>query len=140
MTKKQLEIMDKLEKGFAWEWHIHHEEDDVLRYLMEQGICRSREDIRSGWLELTQKGLVLLDAHRNQCTQAHQEEADQKAKETLRIKERSEDMATEERRHQEQKSTQIKAAFLSAGLSFVAGVFAEHFLQVVEIFRKILSQ
>lgn len=140
MTREQIAMLERLENGLPWRWHIRPKEDDILRYLMAQGLCRAREDIRPGLLQLTQEGCVLLEAHRDQCTQAQKEEADQNAIEALRLKERSEDIATEERRHQEQKSTQIKTTLLSSALSFVAGVLAEYHLQIAEFFRKIIFQ
>ena len=140
MTREQIAMMERLEVGLVWEWHISQEEDDILRYLMDEGICRAREDIRPGLLHLAQKGRILLEAHRDQCAQAQKEEANQNALEALRLKERSEDIAAEERRHQEQKSTQIKTTLLSSALSFVAGVLAEYHLQIAEFFGKFLFQ
>lgn len=140
MTREQIAMIERLEGGLVWEWHTNLEVDDILRYLMDEGICRAREDIRPGLLQLTQEGRILLDAHRDNCAQAKKEEADQNAQEALRLKERSEDIATEERRHQEQKSTQIKTTLLSSALSFVAGVLAEHHLQIAEFFRDLLFQ
>ena len=139
-TNEQIKMMKQLEVGFCWEWHIRPKEDEVLRYLMDQGVCEAREDILSGWLQLSQKGCVLLDGYRNQCAQAEKEEANRNAQEALHMKERNEDVAAEERRHQEQKSTQIKAALLSAVLSFVAGVLTEHHLQIAEFFGELFSQ
>ena len=60
MTADQRRILEQLEHGFEWEWHRDPQSDDVLRYLMEHGLCHAREDIRPGWLELTEKAKEFL--------------------------------------------------------------------------------
>lgn len=66
-TEEQYELMGELEAGLVWVWHQDECTDNILHYLMGEGLCQPREDIRTGWLELTQKGRAALEAYRNRA-------------------------------------------------------------------------
>lgn len=61
---------------------------------------------------------------------AEQLAADQE-KEAMRLKERHEDIARGERYHVDDKKTAYRTAFLSAALSFIAGLLVQYFTDIV---------
>ena len=130
MTADQRRILEQLEHGFEWEWHRDPHSDDALRYLMEQGLCHAREDIRPGWLELTEKGKTLLRELREQEAAQNQKKAAEETAEAKRLQERHEDYANEERRYR----TQNKISVIMPLVTFVIGLLMEHFAGVVEFF------
>lgn len=72
MTKNQMRVMERLRRGFQWEWFRDPETDDLLRSLMDEGLCTAREDIAPGMLMLTQKGKAALEAGKNNVADNHQ--------------------------------------------------------------------
>lgn len=90
-TDYQYDMMERLENGLRWEWFQDPGGDEVLRFLLDQGICCAREDLAEGMLMLTQKGLVVLKEHRENNQQRAEQAAKDYAKEIQRIKERKQD-------------------------------------------------
>lgn len=87
MTSDQREILEQLEHGFVWEWHQDPQQDKMLRYLMDQEICHAREDIRPGWLELTEAGKSLLQEFRQNETIQLRQQSEKEAAEAKRLEE-----------------------------------------------------
>lgn len=129
MTSDQRRILEQLEHGFVWEWHKDPQQDDVLRYLMDKGLCRAREDIRPGWLELTEAGKKLLRELREQEAAQSQKQAAEEAAEAKRLQERHEDNANAERRYR----TQNKISVIMPLITFVLGLLVEHFAGVIRL-------
>lgn len=119
MTADQRRILEQLEHGFEWEWHRDPQSDDALRYLMEQGLCHAREDIRPGWLELTEVGKSLLQEFLQNETIQHRQQSEKEAAEAKRLEERKEDRAAEERRYKGQNCTTILAAILGSAVTLL---------------------
>lgn len=72
MTDNQMKMLNRLSRGVRWEWFCDPETDDLLRYLMQEGLCAAREDIAPGMLMLTQKGRAVLEAGKNNAADNHQ--------------------------------------------------------------------
>lgn len=129
LTTQQRAMLERLEHGFAWEWHKDPQQDDVLRYLMGRGLCRAREDIRPGWLELTEAGKNLLRELREQEAAQSQKQAAEETAEAKRLQERHEDNANAERRYR----TQNKISVVMPLVTFVLGLLVEHFAGVIQL-------
>ncbi len=119
MTSDQRRTLERLEHGFVWEWHQDPQQDNMFRYLMDQGICHAREDIRPGWLELTEAGKSLLQEFRQNETIQLRQQSEKEAAEAKRLEERKEDRAAEERRYKGQNWTTILAAILGSAVTLL---------------------
>ena len=138
-TEEQYELMGELEAGLVWVWHQDECTDNILHYLMGEGLCQPREDIRTGWLELTQKGRAALEAYRNRAAKKAEQQAEKDAAESKRLEERREDQSDAERRYHGQNKVAIIAAILSASLGVVFGIAAERFWGIVDTIRALLQ-
>ena len=138
MNWKLVELMEFMESGIYWKWHVNPPVDDMLRYLMQEGCCEAREDIAPDLLRLTQKGRDALEYARDIAAQEAKKMADEEAREAKRLKERIEDKADEERRYRGQKNATIIAACLSASIGFFLGLLADHYGNIVDVVIKLL--
>lgn len=59
-TEEQYEYLRMCADGLVWEWFKDANGDDVLHFLMDEGLITAREDIRENLLCLTQKGKAAL--------------------------------------------------------------------------------
>lgn len=59
-TEEQYEYLRMCADGLIWEWFKDANGDEVLRFLMDEGLVAAREDIRENLLCLTQKGKIAL--------------------------------------------------------------------------------
>lgn len=59
-TEEQYEYLRMCADGLVWEWFKDANGDEVLRFLMDEGLVAAREDIRENLLCLTQKGKIAL--------------------------------------------------------------------------------
>lgn len=71
MTPEQSRILERVWHDGTWTWYCDENEDTVMRFLMEQGLCRAREDIAPGTYELTQLGEI----EKRRCQQEREDEA-----------------------------------------------------------------
>lgn len=126
--------MERLRRGFQWEWFRDPETDDLLRSLMDEGLCTAREDIAPGMLMLTQKGRVALEGLRKQENEAAKRELDKQRAEAKRIEERRQDHADAERRYR----TQNKIAIIMPLVTFALGVLVEHFYGIFNFVSSLL--
>lgn len=122
-TREQAEMLGRLENGTAWTWFQSEQEDGVLHFLMDRGLCTPREDIAPGWMELTEEGRAALAGLRKQHAEQTKQEREKKRAEAVRLEERQQDHADEERRYR----TQNKIAIIMPLVTFALGVLVEHF-------------
>ncbi len=134
MTDNQMKMLNRLSHGVRWEWFCDPETDDLLRYLMQEGLCAAREDIAPGMLMLTQKGQAALDGLRKQENEAAKREFDKQCAEAKRIEERRQDHADAERRYR----TQNKIAIIMPLITFALGVLVEHFYGIFGFISSLL--
>lgn len=134
VTDNQIKMLNRLSRGVRWEWFCDPETDDLLRYLMQEGLCAAREDIAPGMLMLTQKGQAALDGLRKQENEAAKREFDKQCAEAKRIEERRQDHADAERRYR----TQNKIAIIMPLVTFALGVLVEHFYGIFGFISSLL--
>lgn len=134
VTDNQMKMLNRLSSGVRWEWFCDPETDDLLRYLMQEGLCAAREDIAPGMLMLTQKGQAALDGLRKQENEAAKREFDKQCAEAKRIEERRQDHADAERRYR----TQNKIAIIMPLITFALGVLVEHFYGIFGFISSLL--
>ena len=106
-----------------WKWNRDVEMDNLLLFLRDEGIITAREDLAPDLLMLTEKGRVVLAAHHIEHAEEAQRNGEKKDREAKRLQERHEDYANAERRYR----TQNKIAIIMPALTFVLGLFVEHF-------------
>lgn len=80
-SKEHYEMLSRLEDGLVWIWHQDKGADEILRFLLDEGLCETRADIKPGWLQLTQKGRGILA--RSRADSQKEEKEDSIALETL---------------------------------------------------------
>lgn len=119
MDQKLFDLMEWLESGLYWKWHVNENVDEMLRFLMENGFCEAREDIGHDLLKLTQKGKMGLELARKQAAEKAEKQSEKEAAETKRLEERKEDRAAEERRYKGQNWTTILAAILGSAVTLL---------------------
>lgn len=137
LREDQIELMERIEPGLVWDWHIDPETDSKIIYLRDLGLVQAREDIKHNLLCLTESGKSVLDlARQNRCEQAEQRRREETA-EATRLQERREDKEDAERRYRGQNKVTIEAAIISGSLGFVLGVIAEHRLEIIQFFNSI---
>ena len=66
-SKEQYGFMLKCEDGIIWEWFENASGDEVMHYLMDEGLVQPRQDIEDGMYKLTQKGISELEGYKNIC-------------------------------------------------------------------------
>ena len=140
LRKDQIELLERVEPGLVWDWHIDPETDSKIIYLRDLGFVQAREDIKHNLLCLTESGKGVLDLTRqNRCEQAEQRRREEAA-ESTRIQERRVDKKDAERRYRGQNKITIEAAIISGSLGFALGAIAEHMLGIIQLIRLIFRQ
>lgn len=114
-SDKQYALLEKLEDGLVWEWHMDRDADEVLRFLMNEGIITPREDLKHGLLKLTQKGSAVLSEHRAELENL-KKQADEKLQDKIEKK-------------AEKKREHIFQIFLTV-FGFVLGVIADNIMNI----------
>lgn len=71
-TKKQIEMLERCSAGLVWIWHRDERGDEILHFLMDEGLIAPRDDIQYGLLTLTQRGEAVLE--NMDCSQDNQHE------------------------------------------------------------------
>lgn len=77
-TSEQYEYMLKCREGLLWHWHQDTNADEVLRYLMDNGIVIARADKHEDLYELSQKGKAVLESHEKIQQKEHDAEHQRK--------------------------------------------------------------
>lgn len=126
-TNEQAEMLGRLENGMVWVWFQSEREDAILHYLMDKGLCTSREDIAPGQMALTEAGCAALAGLRKQHAEQTKHEREKERAEAVRLKERQQDHADEERRYR----TQNKIAIIMPLVTFALGMLVEYFYGVL---------
>lgn len=127
MTAEQAEMLESFESGRSWTWFQSSRGDEILHFLMNHGLCTPREDIAPGWMEITEEGRTALADFRIQKAQEEKREREKERAETVRLQERHQDQADEERRYR----TQNKIAIIMPLVTFVLGMLVEHFYRII---------
>lgn len=60
LTTEQLSYLERCASGLVWTWHKIPSEDEILRFLIDEGLISPRVDIADDLIMITQKGLQTL--------------------------------------------------------------------------------
>lgn len=131
----QIELLERIEPGLVWKWHIDPETDSKIIHLRDLGYVQPREDIRHNLLCLTESGKSVLDLARQERRERAEQKRKEETAEAVRLQERREDKEDDERRYRGQNWVTIAAAFISGSLGFVLGLIAEHYFEILSFFH-----
>lgn len=123
-TGQQYRWMERFENGAVWLWFADPAADDVIRFLMNDGLLSAREDLGPGVLSLTEKGRSVLEAKRKQDAEKKEQEAKEENAEAKRLQERFEDHTREERYNRTRNKLAIWAIVVPV-LTFFLGMLVE---------------
>lgn len=140
LREDQIELMERIEPGLVWKWHVDPETDSKIIHLRELDLVQAREDIKHDLLCLTESGKSVLDLERQKRREQAEQKRREEAAEAVRLQERREDIENAERRYRGQNKVTIEAAFISGSLGFVLGVVAEHRFEIIHFFSSFLYQ
>ena len=108
-TEAQFSLLDKLNKGVCLD-DLSEEERMVLHFLDTRGLVQPREDLRPGWLTLSEEGKLAL-------LRRDADIRDKQEQEERRCREKAEEAAARRTERRANCITQISVALLSAILS-----------------------
>ena len=131
LSKQQVEHLRLCKDGIRWHWFLDRERDDVMHYLMDNGLVASRVDISDGLVLITQKSISELEQIENEENIDRQREQDKK-KQAKSEAVKAEQYIAEERAHN------VKIAGLSAVLGGIFGniqYLIELCLKLIRSFR-----
>lgn len=78
MTEKQLSMLNRFQNGSVYHFWDDPQADEVVRYLMDNGLCIAREDIAPDMIMLTEKGKAVLDGENKRSNKERKHEANQR--------------------------------------------------------------
>lgn len=108
-TEAQFSLLDKLNKGVCLD-DLSEEDRMLLHFLDTRGLVQPREDLRPGWLTLSEEGKLAL-------LRRDADIRDKQEQEERRCREKAEETATRRTERRANCITQISVALLSALLS-----------------------
>ena len=85
-TKKQIEMLERCSSGLVWIWHRDERGDEILHFLMDEGLIAPREDLQYGLLTLTQWGEAVLESENERQQKEKQQAAAQRQQEDNAVK------------------------------------------------------
>lgn len=108
-TEAQFSLLDKLNKGVCLD-DLSDEERMLLHFLDTRGLVQPREDLRPGWLTLSEEGKLAL-------LRRDADIRDKQEQEERRLRETAEETSARRTERRANCITQISVALLSALLS-----------------------
>lgn len=108
-TEAQFSLLDKLNKGVCLD-DLSEEDRMLLHFLDTRGLVQPREDLRPGWLTLSEEGKLAL-------LRRDADIRDKQEQEERRCREKAEETAARRTERRANCITQISVALLSAILS-----------------------
>lgn len=87
LREDQIELLERIEPGLVWEWHIDPESDSRLLYLRDLGLVQAREDIKHNLLCLTELGKSLLEHERQKLREQAEQNRKEETAEAARLQE-----------------------------------------------------
>ena len=114
----------------------YRQTDDAIDALLSAGSlrCRRAQSRHLDELSVTATGREQLDGEDKQRDEAAKREREKERTEAVRLKERQQDRADEERRYR----TQNKIAIIMPLVTFALGVLVEHFYGIFGFFWSVL--
>lgn len=118
-TDEQIAMLERVQNGLLWKWHIDEKSDEVLYFLMDSPACvQARADIHPDLLVLTERGKAELQTCHNMRKQT-ENEAQEKAN---------------SKRQQRFQNKIAVAQVLVPAVTFIIGLLVEHFAGLVRWF------
>ena len=121
MDKKQIELLEKLEHGMVYQFHVGCGLDDEIRYLIDKKLCTARVDIADDLYMLTQDGIHLLASEKENAQKVAEEIANKKAEKNTEFR------------------FQLFNSILGAVVGSMATLFVEHFFEIIHFINSILQ-
>ena len=110
LTVQQQDKLKQMSTGLVWEWNSSAEDDEILRFLLSEGLIAPREDIAPDFLLITEHGKAgLYDLE--QIAAKH----------------------TEDKRQQRFQNKISVLTALVPLITFILGLLFDHFLDVVDV-------
>lgn len=78
MTEKQFSMLKRFQRGEIYHFWNDPQTDEVVRYLMDNGLCTAREDIVPDMIMLTEKGKAVLAESEKEIRSNKEEEINNK--------------------------------------------------------------
>lgn len=78
MTEKQFSMLNRFQNGEVYHFWNDPQTDEVVRYLIDNGLCTAREDIAPDMIMLTEKGKAVLDGENKRANKERKHEANQR--------------------------------------------------------------
>lgn len=110
-TESQYALLEKIEPGVLWTTFTD-EELNTYHYLAQEGLCCPREDLRPDLITLSQLGLRVLSAHRDDLKHSQQI---------------AKDRAEKKREKKQDRAFEIFLVLFG----FILGLISEHFVSVI---------
>lgn len=134
-TDKQYEMLERLSGGLDWR-SLSGGEMECVRYLIDQGLARYREDLGPGHTTLTEEGRRVLQLHDVHVRQKEDEKDDNDRM-------REEEAAAKRAERDSDRRFQVRLSFLQAFLSFLTGLISGIMLgnldRIVVIATKVIA-
>lgn len=137
LREDQIELLERIEPGLVWKWHIDPDADSRLLCLRDLGFYTAREDLKPGLLLLTETGKSALDLNRQKRQSRIEQQTEKETAESTRLQERREDIENEERRYRGQNKATIIAGVISGSAGLILGAIAEHMLGIVQLINSL---
>ena len=138
-TDEQYTIIERLEAGLNY-WNLSEDQQWILRYLQDKGIAQPRSDIADGHYLLTELGKRILKSYQKDSlvrAENIRREQEDKRKQLQQI---AADKAERKAEKRAEHVFQIFLALLQALLSFVAGIFVEHFTGISDLIINLIKK
>jgi len=141
---KNYSLLEKIENGLEYTFHDPQRKscDEAMRFLIEQKLIQPNEHLQPNYWTLTVDGETELLAWRNKLAKAKRDKAEKEAEkaadeaahfesETVRLQERKEDQANEERRYRGTNKVTIWTAIFTL-VGGVIGILIQYYGKIVE--------
>ena len=131
-TDEQYAIIERLEAGLNY-WNLPEDQQWILRYLQDEGIAQPRADIADGHYLLTELGKRILKSYQKDSLVRAENIRREQEEKREQLQQIAADKAERKAEKRAEHVFQIFLALLQALLSFVAGLFVEHFTGIAEL-------
>lgn len=135
-TDEQWKILEQAATGFEWYFFKDEAADRTVRYLQDKKLIDAKGNGTPAKYILTEKGEQVLAERAAKQQAEDQRRKEKRQEEAVRLKEREEDIAREEKQNKIQNRFSCLNLLLSFA-SFAAGVFVEYRIQLVELLENL---
>ena len=138
-TDEQYTIIKRLEAGLNY-WNLSEDQQWILRYLQDEGIAQPRADIADGHYLLTEFGKRILKSYQKKSLVRAENIRREQEDKREQLQQIAADKAERKAEKRAEHVFQIFLALLQALLSFVAGIFVEHFTGISDFILNLIKK